>query len=71
MCGRYYFDLDTEKEILSIVREIDSEIHGIKYGDVYPSENAMVIAGNPSGLSARKMKWGFPAYQSKKGKKNE
>ena len=41
MCGRYYVDEDTAKEIQKVIRDLDRKLV-LKAGDVYPSEQAVV-----------------------------
>lgn len=65
MCGRYYIDPDTEKEIWKIVRNIDRRHHLIRTGDVLPSQDATVITGRQHVPEAVQMKWGFPRYDQK------
>lgn len=49
MCGRYYVDDDTAREIEKLIRQMDEKmrkagnIH-LQAGDIYPSEVALVIA---------------------------
>ena len=51
MCGRYYADDDTIREIARLVGEIDKT--GTEAGDILPSRQAAVITGlgHPLGLS--------------------
>lgn len=65
MCGRYYIDPDTEKEIWKIVKDIDKRYQVIRTGDVFPSQNATVITGRQRIPRAVQMKWGFPRYDQK------
>ena len=65
MCGRYYVDDDTAREIERVVREVDSKLRKERIGDVYPSQTAPVITGKVSGLLAEEMHWGFPQFQKK------
>lgn len=64
MCGRYYADDETIREIKKIVREVDEKIKR-KGGDVYPSQPAAVLAGRGTQLHAEEMYWGFPQYNRK------
>lgn len=65
MCGRYYVDDETAREIERIVRTIGTEVKNQKTGDIYPSQTATVLTGNLQRLSARTMYWGFPQYNRK------
>ena len=46
MCGRYYVDNDTAKEIEKVVREVDEKLRRERTGDIYPSHLATVIIGD-------------------------
>lgn len=62
MCSRYYVDDDTVCEIEKIVGEIDREMIDRLTGDIYPSQNALVITAGTADLKdlkARQMPWGF------------
>ena len=65
MCGRYYINEETEKDIRRIVAEIDKKINWERRGDIHPSDAAPVITGKIPGLFAEEMHWGFPSYRSK------
>lgn len=65
MCGRYYINDETAKEIEKIVREVDAKIKREQSGDVYPSQAAAVMTGKVPGFRLEEMNWGFPQYQKK------
>lgn len=65
MCGRYYMDNETVKELEKVVREIDAALGRAGTGDVYPSQSGVVLTGKTPGLKAEMMHWGFPQYQKK------
>ena len=52
MCGRYYVDDDTAREIEKVVREVDEKLRRERRGDIYPSQSAAVITGRKSHLLA-------------------
>ena len=64
MCGRYYVDEDTEKEIQKVIRDLDRKL-ALEAGDVHPSEQAVVLTGICPRLTADRMKWGFPQRDRK------
>ena len=66
MCGRYYVDDETAREIEKLVRELDRKLKIERTGDVFPSQNAMIIKREGNHLAAEQMKWGFPGFE--KGK---
>ena len=59
MCGRYYVDDETAREIEKVAREVDAKLRKEKMGDIYPSQAATVLTGKLSGLKAEKMNWVF------------
>ena len=65
MCGRFYIDDHTIREIANVAPEINDVFREGKRGDIYPSQSALVITGRTAHLSAEEMKWGFPQYQKK------
>ena len=65
MCGRFYIDDHTIKEIANVAPEINDVFREGNRGDIYPSQSALVITGRTAHLSAEEMKWGFPQYQKK------
>ena len=52
MCGRYYVDDDTAREIEKLVREVDSKVKNQGSMDIHPSESAVVLTGRRPVLSA-------------------
>lgn len=66
MCGRYYVDDETAREIEKLVRDLDRKLQIERTGDVFPSQNAIIIKGQEHHLAAEQMKWGFPGFE--KGK---
>ncbi len=70
MCGRYYIDDDTAKEIEKLVRQADEKLRGalpcemeIKAKDIHPSEKAPILVSSDSGPECRWQKWGFSGFQ--------
>lgn len=67
MCGRYYIDDETAREIEKIVRNLDQRLHGSCRKDIYPAQNALVLVGdNHNEICAEQMVWGFPGYDNKR-----
>lgn len=70
MCGRYYVDDDTAREIEKLVRQVDEKmrrtecIH-LKAGDIHPSEVAPIIANDHDDLCCKWQRWGFPGFSGK------
>ena len=80
MCGRFYVDEGTAREIERVIRGVDLQLQKMRTGDIYPSQSAGILAcrsrqKNPllAGPAAEKspalelteMHWGFPQYQKK------
>ena len=65
MCGRYYVDDETAREIEKIVRNLDRKLHVERTGDIRPSQRAAVIKGENEHLMADCMAWGFPRFDGK------
>ena len=57
MCGRFYVDEETAKDIERIVQKIDRQLW--KTGDVHPSAHAFVLHQSPKGIIAEQQKWGY------------
>ncbi len=80
MCGRFYVDEGTAKEIERVIRGVDLRIQKMCTGDIYPSQSAGILtchsqqknslsadsaAENSPALELTEMHWGFPQYQKK------
>lgn len=65
MCGRYYVDDETVREMEKIIREVDARQRKERVGDVYPAQAASVLVGKKPFLAAQEMFWGFPRYGQK------
>lgn len=57
MCGRFYIDDETAKEIEKIARRIDRKM--AKMGDVYPSGPALVLRALKGEMVSEVLKWGY------------
>ena len=65
MCGRFYVDEETAKEVERVVQNVDLRMRNMHFGDLYPSQTAGILTGDVSGLDLKEMNWGFPQYQKK------
>ena len=70
MCGRYYVDDDTAREIEKLIRQVDEKIRKaesihLQAGDIHPSEVASVIVSDHNDLCCRWQRWGFPGFNGK------
>ena len=67
MCGVFYVDDDTAREIEKIVRKVDAQLkEKYKAKDVRPTETATIIMADKEGLTAQKQRWGFPGFGTQK-----
>lgn len=67
MCGRFYIDDDTAREIEKTIRKVDEKLkleRGAK--DIYPTEYAPVISCKQGSMFLADKKWGFPGFNSSK-----
>lgn len=67
MCGVFYVDDDTAREIESMVRKVDAQLKkqsGTR--DIRPTDTATIISADNNGLIAKSQKWGFPGYGDQK-----
>ncbi len=74
MCGRYYVDDETAKEIEKLVRQIDVKKRQeslqaagrIASGDIFPGKEAPVLAERDGSVCCGWQHWGFPGFDGKK-----
>ena len=60
MCGRFYIDDETAREIEKIVRRVDAQFREqYKAKDVRPTETATIIMAEKEGLTAQQQRWVF------------
>lgn len=57
MCGRFYIDDETAREIEKIARKIDRKM--AKTGNVHPSEAALVLRADYDSVVAEVLRWGY------------
>ena len=65
MCGRYYIDDETAREIEKLVRHLDRKMAVSGKRDIYPSNAAPVITGHHDEFAEELFTWGFPGFGSK------
>ena len=64
MCGVFYVDDDTMREIEKIARKIDRK--QATTGDVHPSQPALIVRADHREMVSEVLKWGYEAYGKKK-----
>lgn len=67
MCGRYYMDDETRREIRRLVLKLDPKIcsESDQTAAIFPSQKATVITGRGRHLVAEQMLWGFPRFDGR------
>ncbi len=77
MCGRYYVDDDTAREIEKIIRQADEKLQResragvsqsmprLSAGDIHPTEPAPVLVTEHGAVGCRMLRWGMPGYVPK------
>ncbi|MEF9939123.1 MAG: SOS response-associated peptidase [Clostridium sp.] len=66
MCGRYYVDDETAREIEKIIRNLDNRLkQTTRQGDIYPTNHAMVLQQEQNTPVLDAMQWGFPQFKRK------
>lgn len=73
MCGRYYIDDETAREIDKLVRKIDENLKNsndagimLTGRDVHPNDLAPILIADGQGeLRCHQQRWGFPGFKGK------
>lgn len=63
MCGVFYVDDETMREIEKIARKVDGKLAAT--GDVHPSEPALILRADHEEMVSEVLKWGYEAYGKK------
>jgi putative SOS response-associated peptidase YedK len=63
MCGRYYVDDDTAKEIERLVNAIDQKL--VKHGEIYPTNQVPIVISNQDAVQPIISTWGYPNFKNK------
>lgn len=74
MCGRYYVNDETAREIEKLLRQMDEKrrqesvraVGRIVAEDIHPGKDAPVLSGKDGSISCGWQYWGFPGFQGKK-----
>lgn len=67
MCGRYYVDDETSREIRKILEQLDAkyENNHRKTGEIFPTETVPVLAAFHDRIEPELSAWGFPNFYNK------
>lgn len=70
MCGRYYVDDDTAREIEKLVRQVDERLKETKAGDICPTQMAPILVEEQGKLTCKWQRWGMlmPGEKDNAGK---
>ena len=65
MCGRFYVDDETAREIERVIRQVNDRVNGVPTGDIHPTNSAAVLSAQINEITVTLKRWGFPNYRSK------
>lgn len=67
MCGRYYIDDETSREIERILQDIDKKNTGKSYktGEIFPTDTVPVLVAQKDAVVPELHTWGFPNFHNK------
>ena len=65
MCGRFYVDDETAREIERVIRQVNDRVNGVPTGDIRPTNPAAVLSAQNNEIAVTVKRWGFPNYRSK------
>jgi len=65
MCGRYYVDDETAREIERIIRIADEKVRNMTVRDVHPTDVAPILMTDDHTLCCHMQKWGLPGFDGK------
>lgn len=65
MCGRYYVDDETAREIEKIIRIADEKVRNMTTGDIHPTDMAPILMTDDHTLCCHMQKWGLPGLDEK------
>lgn len=65
MCGRYYIDDETSREIRKLLAQLDAKFQGrkSKRGDIAPTNQAPILIGSNNEIQPDLFTWGFPNFK--------
>lgn len=65
MCGRFFVDAK-DREIDRLLEKLPPDAGPVKTGEVFPSENALILARRHEEILPESMSWGFPRSTGKR-----
>lgn len=67
MCGRYYIDDETSREIEKIIKDIDSRNSNKNYktGEIIPTNTVPILVSQQESITPNLCIWGFPNFKNK------
>ncbi|SHK98704.1 Putative SOS response-associated peptidase YedK [Anaerocolumna jejuensis DSM 15929] len=67
MCGRYYIDDETSREIEKILQDIDKKKPDKNYktGEIFPTDTVPILVAQDNRIVPELYTWGFPNFYKK------
>jgi len=67
MCGRYYIDDETSKEIEKILQDLDKKNSEKNYktGEIFPTDRVPILVAQKDDIIPDLLAWGFPNLKSR------
>ena len=70
MCGRYYVDDETAREIERVIWIADEKVRknnavNVQAKDIHPTDIAPILTASGSAIGCKMLKWGFPGFDGK------
>lgn len=71
MCGRYYVDDETAREIERIITIADEKVRKASAGvilqakDIHPTDEAPILVAEKDGNCHKMQRWGFSDFEGK------
>ncbi|BCJ94669.1 DUF159 family protein [Anaerocolumna cellulosilytica] len=67
MCGRYYVDDETSREIRKILDYLDEKFQRktVKTGEIFPSDTVPILSASHKKIEPDISAWGFPGFNNK------
>lgn len=67
MCGRYYVDDETSREIRKILDQLDANLSNVSYkkGEIFPTNTVPILVAQQENIIPKLCAWGFPNFKNK------
>lgn len=72
MCGCYYVEDETAREIEKIIWQVDENLHKEQGRDIRPGDKAPILITKNGKMDCSYQKWGFPViFKQENGEKKQ